>query len=468
MYVLQIKRHKDEARTIDKYKARLVALGCSQTKSSYDKIKSPTARSSTCKLLMALQAKLKLKSRVLDVTGAYLKAEIAKSDNINGLYLAMGDGRFVMLKKYLYGLKQSGLEWNKLLARTMADLDFERSSVDECLFTLRRSDGDFIIFSVHVDDLYMISNRDSLLDQLCEHLKEAFGQVTVKDGDLLEYLGMTVETNPDTKEVRISQPGYIEKMLEDFGMQEASIKDTPMSVAKSTNRKGDAESVDVGEYLTVLGTVNYLAVFTRPDILYPVSVCAQRCVNPTRKDRKELLGIVRYLKGTKDRGLIFKSDGRIKLTCFVDASHGCYDDGKGHMGMSFHISEGDAAFYAKSQKLKIVTLSSTETEYVALCEAATEVVFLRQLLWDMGFEQEEPTIIYEDNKSAIDMVNGNISHKRSKHINIKYHYTREQIQMKNLSVVYCPTGDMIADVLTKSLSKAQHDKLTGMLMNIDI
>jgi hypothetical protein len=134
--------------------------------------------------------------------------------------------------------------------------------------------------------------------------------------------------------------------------------------------------------------------------------------------------------------------------------------------MCFQICEGDASFYARSQKMKLTTLSSAESEYVALCEAATEVIFLRQLLEDIGFSQENPTIVYEDNMACISMSNGLSSHKNSKHVNVKYHYTREQVINKRISVVYCKTSEMIADMLTKRLDLKQHQYCTRFMMNM--
>jgi len=110
-------------------------------------------------------------------------------------------------------------------------------------------------------------------------------------------------------------------------------------------------------------------------------------------------------------------------------------------------------------------LSSTEAEYVALCEAVTEVVWLRRLLPSIGFPQLEPTIIYEDNKSAIDMVHNRSRHQASKHINPKYHFTRAKQQKSIVDVVHIPTEEQRADLFTKALPTAQHHKLTDMMLN---
>ena len=105
-------------------------------------------------------------------------------------------------------------------------------------------------------------------------------------------------------------------------------------------------------------------------------------------------------------------------------------------------------------------MSSTESEYVALCETTQEVVWVRNLLEGIGFQQDQPTatIIYEDNQGAIALSQNPKDHSRTKHIDIKFHYTREQINEKKVKLEYCPTGDMVADTLTKGLPKPAFEK----------
>ena len=169
-------------------------------------------------------------------------------------------------------------------------------------------------------------------------------------------------------------------------------------------RQDDKETINKIEYLELIGLLNYLAVLTRPDILYVQSRCAQRCSNPTRKDLRRVMRIFQYINTTKDKVLTFKK-GKPILTAYVDASHIQYQDGKSHMGYCFSLGKNDGCFYSKSSKMKIVTpAGSTESEYVALYEAATEAKFLRDLLHEIGFPQDEAVVINEDNTSVIQMI----------------------------------------------------------------
>ena len=177
-----------------------------------------------------------------------------------------------------------------------------------------------------------------------------------------------------------------------------------------------------------------------------------------------MLRVVRYLKGTRDLGLFFKSKGAVILHCYVDASYNSSDDAKSQTGYVFTLGDDDAAFYSRSVKQVPVSLSSTEAEYIALCEAATEIVWLRQLLKDMGFPQESATTVFEDNMSCIDMAHGSGNHQRTKHINVRYHYTRELVLNNTIKLVHLSTADMIADILTKALPTDQFTKLRNMIL----
>jgi hypothetical protein len=174
--------------------------------------------------------------------------------------------------------------------------------------------------------------------------------------------------------------------------------------------------------------------------------------------------IFSYISNTMDYGLTF-SPGDIQLYCHVDASYNYYNDARGHMGYSFSLGKNDASFYAKSQKIKLVCLSSTEAEYVALCEATRDAVWLERLLSNIGFSNNKPVIMFEDNKSTIHMVHGRSNHKSNKHINPKFHYVKQQIKQGKIVVKYMQTNLMIADLLTKPLGGIQFTKLTKFILN---
>ena len=193
MMILSVKRKPDG--TIDKYKARLVMLGNRQSESSYTNIKSGTVRNSTVKLLISLQAKTKGVSMVLDIKGAYLKSAITDPEK-EKLFIRYPNGKIYKLLKYIYGLKQAGYEWQKNITAELLRLGYKQSITDPLVFS--RHDGKkWIIMCIHVDDFYVVASHSRLLQTLYNALTKSYGSVTMKDGDLLSYLGMQVQVMTD-------------------------------------------------------------------------------------------------------------------------------------------------------------------------------------------------------------------------------------------------------------------------------
>jgi hypothetical protein len=331
--------------------------------------------------------------------------------------------------------------------------------------------------STHVDDFYVVSSKQSLLDTLHQELNSKYGEVSVKSGDMLAYLGVQISKIDKSGRIKITQPGYVKSLeellkLNDDGTVDANHKDyldkrvynTPMSTVDQ-HASNSQDPIDSITYLRIVGGINYLAQFTRPDLLYPLSRAAQHCANPTKHDMRLVKRILKYIRCTHDYGVVFQP-GKIELVCYVDSSHNYYPDGHGHYGYTFSLGEGDGVFHAVSKKMKLITLSSTESEYVAICEACREAVFMRGVLEDLGFKQRKPTKIWEDNQSTIKMVGGSAQHQASKHINPKFHYSRERATKGDVKVDWKPTEDMIADVLTKPLGKEAHQELTKRMLNL--
>ena len=403
---------------------------------------------------------------VLDVKGAYLKSSI-REELSELLFLRLPDKRIVRLKKYIYGLKQAGYEWARNVTACLIRHGYTQSTADPCCFS-RLSGMEHICMCLHVDDFFVIATHESLLTRLHAELTAEYGSVSIDKSHMLAYLGMSVLKDPHTGTVTLHQPGYIEKMLTlfldgyttpDFTLRRTY---TPMKATPTTHP--DNTPVDTQHYLAIIGTMNYLAQYTRPDLLYAMSILAQRCSAPTANDLIECQRVLRYIACTKLMGLRF-SPGPLEVTCYVDAAHNSTTDGRGHYGYTFALGRKDGIFFAVSKKLKLVTPSSTESEYVALCEATREAIWLRRLLHDIGFPIG-PILIWQDNKSTILMVQGHRNHKACKHISPKFHFTGEAVEANYIKIEHMPTELMIADVLTKPLAGRLHAWMASRLLNI--
>ncbi|KYQ49640.1 Copia protein [Trachymyrmex zeteki] len=179
------------------------------------------------------------------------------------------------------------------------------------------------------------------------------------------------------------------------------------------------------QYREVIGSLLYLATVSRPDISTAVGILSCRVEKPTEQDRKAAKRVIRYLGvSTLDKKLYLPSTGKMKLECFVDADWaGDRTDRKSTSGYVFRL--GDEIIAWSSKKQTSVTVSSTEAEYIAASHASKELLWLRQLLKDMSFPAEEPTIINEDNQGCIRLIESSRCGARTKHIDVCYHQIRD-------------------------------------------
>ena len=262
----------------------------------------------------------------------------------------------------------------------------------------------------------------------------------------------------------ISQTPFTRSLLQKFDFTDCKPVGTPVDVSqKLQNVKEDSVLFDTEKYQSAVGALLYLATRTRPDISFAVSNVSKFCSNPTTQHWQAVKRIFRYLKGTINFGILFEKENITKCVGYSDADWaGDQTDRKSTSGYCFSLGSGIVTW--RSNKQTCVALSTAEAEYVALSSATQEAIWLQKLLHEIRFTQEEdPIIIYEDNQSAIALAKASKHHVKAKHIDIKYHYIRDQIKEKKVTVIYCPSQDMIADLFTKGLASEQFVKLRFML-----
>ena len=481
-----------------KVKARLVIHGNQVSKYSFDDIKSPTVRPAAVKLLISMLAKRtkagkSFRARSWDVKGAFLQNNILKRTRAKKardpgyvepppILLRFPDGRIGKLNAYVYGLKQASYEWYECMRDVLLTAGYVPTD-DPCLFKLE--DGlDNIFICVHVDDVFAIATSDHLHDQLDQVLESAFvknadSPLARHVGDDLVYLKLRIRVSRTSDgvvtSVRVDQTSYIDKLVSEWGYKKnkhgVSLIDEndttevthPIQGTYAPHERDD-EPIDSTWYRGVVGAINYAAGMTRPDLLFAMSVLAEHCNAPTRLQWRMVKRTVKYLRDTSDRALVFDGDDDWRLTVYADASYASRTGAKSQSGYCMSLGLTNAVFYAKSQKQNLVTLSSTEAEYVALHHAATEVVYLRRLLASLGYEQTEPTVIWQDNQSTMLWARGQRNHNRTKHLDVKYHYISELIQDGLVELKYMPTTEMIADLLTKPLINEMFTELTDHML----
>ncbi len=237
----------------------------------------------------------------------------------------------------------------------------------------------------------------------------------------------------------------------------------------------DASPVDQTIFRQMIGSLMYLMIRTRPDIAAAVSIISQFASNPTRLHHQAAKRILWYLKGTINLKLNYSGDKgdnedngekyhlMPKLISYTDANWGNdINTRRSTTGYIFYLSGGGAISWS-SKRQATVALSSTEAEYMALTQATKEAIWLRSLLYELGFNQNDAITLFEDNQSAMAFAKYPVYHARSKHIDIQYHFIREKIESKEIEVSYITTDDMIADALTKPLARPKFAKFIGQM-----
>jgi hypothetical protein len=254
------------------------------------------------------------------------------------------------------------------------------------------------------------------------------------------------------KNLSVKQDGMLKDLVKKYlkGDNLTKVPKNPSSL-DLLKRNDNAPECDRRKYLSLIISLMHLARFTRPDIMMPASYLSSKSAKPSVCHYSEAIRIIKYLSGTPNVGLVFTyNDGKVNVKVYADASHNLHENGCGHGGI--FILLGSAPIFWCSTKLKCITRSSTESELPTLEDSVTHVIWLRQLLSDLGYAQDKPTWVYQDNTSTIIMAIRGGSFKRTKHMICKEAFIREKFRDGAIVLRCLPTNFMLADILTKSAS----------------
>ena len=447
-WVYTVKENPSGSKT---YKARYVAKGYSQTEGvDYHETFAPTANFTSVRILMQLAAQYDLILHQMDVKTAYLNAPIDCEiflEQPEGFEIASSSNDVLVykLKKSLYGLKQSGRNWNSLLHSYLLENSFTQSDVDNCVY-VKHLDGKMIVIVIWVDDLIIAASDDSLLCDTKNMLKERF---KMKDlGKLSHFLGIDFEQGDGY--VKVNQKEYLCKVLARFGMSDCKPRSTPSE--RKVESDGEEEPIDPRTYREAVGCLIYAMICTRPDICWIITKLSQYLSKPSKSQWVAVKHVMRYLKCTIDFGLCYSKcvDG-LTLLGYSDADWASStDDRRSITGYCFSLTNAGPLISWKSRKQRTVALSSCEAEYMALSATIQEVLYLIQLLRDIDCGHQFGTpMIYGDNQGAIALAKNPVYRQRSKHIDVKYHFIRNEVNAGTITIQYCPSAEMIADIMTK-------------------
>ena len=437
-----------------RYKARLVAQGFTQRPGiDYEKTFSPVVRHSTLKQLFALSIQLNLDITHLDVKTAFLNGYL-KED----IYMVQPDINcdkkkkvIVKLNKAIYGLKQSSRSWYERVEQCLCELGFKKSKLEPCIFT-KMNDEVKIIIALYVDDFFVFSSCNNKIEteNVISVLSSNF---KIKNlGQVQQCLGMRVRIDRKYNVVTLDQEQYVEQLLEKFNMLNCKVASTLECKLDIDKSETCDDSIP---YQQLIGSLMYLSVLTRPDISYSVSFLSQFNKCHTNVHWNYAKRILRYLKKTKHYCLKYVK-GKAELVGYVDSDWASnIIDRRSYTGYCFVMS--GSAISWESRKQRTVAMSSMEAEYMSIAEACKEAIYLRSLLYELTGNLCTVRLC-NDSQSAQKLVANYACNRKSKHIDIRYHFIKDVVKDKIVNLEYLPTTAMPADVLTKALIPMKHYK----------
>lgn len=453
-WVFRIKRNPDNS--VDRFKARLVAKGFSQCYGiDYTETFSPVVKFTSIRTLLATAAEYQMSIKQFDVKTAFLYGELEEAVYMRQpIGYSDGSNKVCKLIKSLYGLKQAPRCWNKKFKQFIVDFNFKESQADCCVF-IRRNKNEITYLAIFVDDGLIISTNEQHISPVIKHLQTHF---EIKVLEAKYFLGFEINRATNGS-IHLHQESYCRKVLKKFGFDDSNAVSTPIDRHQTLENKGD-ECVNF-PYREAVGSLIYLSIGTRPDITFAVNYVGRFVEHPSNEHVTAVKRILRYLKGTTNFGIMFssKNANNFKLSIFSDADYaGCVETRKSTTGYCLLIGTSIVSWCSERQDS--VSLSTAESEYIAASQACKELVWQGRLLAELDerFASDLP-VLFVDNESAVKLIKNPVFHKRSKHIETRYHYIREKYLQKCFNVNGISTKDQLADIFTKSFPKIRFQDL---------
>ncbi|CAI7779854.1 unnamed protein product [Closterium sp. NIES-53] len=471
------------------YKSRLVAKGFMQKeKQNVNEIFTPTAKPPTLRVLLtdaAVSGKFIIQ---MDISTAFFNG-ILEED----VYMMQppryedGTGRVCKLKKSIHGLKQAPRCWYQKLAAVLEEMGFRISSCDESLF-LKGEGEKLVLFLVYVDDILLFSSSMKEIHNVQQQLMKNFKCKTL--GEVKYYLGMHVERDLDHWWLKLHQEKFIKELGEKYGIENERKVATPLPAEFKLVKAAEDEGVEAEEqqqFQSLVGSLLYAAVHTRPDISFSVGQLARVVQNPSEEQVDAAERVVKYLSSNPRIGVQYSvsaqvkqkgvevlkekggqlGEGKLFFTCFTDATWASENHDSSSVGGYICVVGGGPVRW-RSKKQTETALSSVESEYMAMFHGVKEVIWLRRLLEEIGQEQKVATPLFCDSKGALGLAKNAVLHGLNKHMRIKWHWLRKEVKRGTVNPIYIKTHQQPANFLTKRLTDEPHwrcVRMSGMSMN---
>ena len=474
-WVFKIKHLPD--RSIDKYKGRIMAQGYLQVQGiHYNEIFTSTARMAAMCTILAIAAAEDLELESLDISTTFLNRDIDAKVYMKVLEGLEVEGNpqpgedpkrwVVCLLKGLYGIKQGPCIWALKLHSVLTSIGFKCIDCNYSVYVYQHSDVR-IMMPIHINDLLLASNSKAAIQSVKTNLATHFK--LHNQGPTTLILGIKIEHDGTTCTIPLSQPGYIKSILEQFSMADCNPSLTPMdenqklSAQMSPDTPEGRSEMAATPYHELIGKLLYLAITTHPDIAYVISVLCHFIENPGLPHWHAAKWILWYLRGTMDMKLIYSHSSVPNLfTTYSDADLSRNLDNS-HSTGGFAVCIGRGAVQWGSWLQPHISLSSTKSEYTTASKVSCEVVWMRYLLEELGYDVSCPSPLLVDNKSAIQVVKHPKHQSTMKHVHHMYHWIRDLVDQRQIAVSHIPGNKNPADIFTKPLGKLKFTKFRAML-----
>ena len=455
---------RNEKGEIVRRKARFVCCGYEQREHiDHGDTFAPVARLETVRLLLSLAARFRMTLTQFDVKCAFLSGDIDRQIFVRQPALFEdGTSRVCLLKRSLYGLKQSPKLFNEKIKSVLRDLGLAQNKAENSLY-MKLDKSDLTLLVLYTDDGLIASTRAECGQQILLGLSQ---KLEITTGPPSLYLGAHLTILPDHS-IRLSQQQYALDLLEKFNMSESR----PVAMPADTGLYGELAQATRDEnepqvrYRELVGSLAWLANYTRPDICFIVS-CLSRYLDKATKTHWTLaIRVLRYLRSTYNMSLIFPAgdsqlDSRLELDVFCDSDYA--QDSETRRSVSGLIVKLSGAIISwRSSLQKSVSLSTCESELVSICEAVKTSQWLRHVLEQADFQVT--VTVHADNTAAIRLVKGPELHAKSKHISIRTFYVRECYEANQFTIDYVPSAEQLADICTKPLAKGTFQRLRELI-----
>lgn len=473
-WLFDLKMSNSSPPTIERYRARLVARGDSQTKGiNFNEVYAPVVRFTSLRILLHIAALHDLEIDHGDFCNAFLNGFLSDTN----IYMNQPEGyaenpeKVCHLKRSLYGLRQSARIWYQCLHTVLISYGMQRINSDQAIWIQRNP---LLLILAHVDDVLIIGSPSSL-----SHIKATIAtRYKFKDlGPVTKYTGFYIHRNRAHRNLYLSQSPYVSEILEEFNMSRCTPTSLPMD-PKSTWDHLQSDSCltphEIKTYQRLIGRLMYLMIGSRPDIAYAVTKLAQYSSKPAIRHWNGALRVLRYLRLHNRVSLILglsdpptEVHPSTNLIGYFDASlMDCPSSRKSTGGYIFFLNGSCISWSSKKQGL--VALSSTEAEFIAGTEAARELIWIKAFLTTLNIILEFTPHLLGDNQGALALAKKNDFRPRTKHIHARERYIAQMVESGNVLLSYVPTKHMIADALTKPLpseSFNRHAKAMGLIFH---